>query len=264
MPQAKCRCSSVKRICIGTDFSPGAEIAASYARALALSFSATVQIVHVFDSDIFLDDDEARLRNQADRLAIRSKRLTKVAETFGGIGIESTTTVAFDPPAWTGLLAAADVGKADLIVVATKSKAQLKRVFIGSTVEELIRRSNLPVMTIGPNVKSAQDGPLSFRRIVYATDFSAEAERAVKCALSFAAHGGASLHVCHVMEAKMDHSATAVAARGDVREAIERLVSENSAGTSNSRVILLDNAALASLTSEAKACRRARLTPMFG
>jgi nucleotide-binding universal stress UspA family protein len=48
--------TAVQRIVFGTDFSPLAERAATYARGLALSFGANVDVVHVFDSDVYLDD----------------------------------------------------------------------------------------------------------------------------------------------------------------------------------------------------------------
>lgn len=230
-PVATFRCTSLKRIVFGTDFSPVAERAATYARGLALSFSAKVDVVHVFDTDLFLDDDEPRLRTFDERLEARSKRLEALGETFSGMGIRTKTELAVAQPSWTGLLKAAEEDGADLILVATRSKAQLKRLFVGSTVEELIRHSSQPVLTVGPHVAAAGDGPLSFKRIVYATDFSAESEKAAQCALSFAAHDDASVYVCHVIDCRANPPETTAAAEGDVRENLERLIAESSLGT---------------------------------
>ena len=105
-------------------------------------------------------------------------------------------------PSWSGLLKAAETDKADLIVVATRSKAQLKRVFVGSTVEELIRQATAAGVDGGAAVAAAADGPVEFKRIVYATDFSPEAEKAAQAALLFAGHGGASITVCHVIDCR--------------------------------------------------------------
>ena len=41
--------------------------------------------------------------------------------------------------------------------------------------------------------------PVSFQRIVYATDFSPEAAKACVFALSFAHYFGAHLYLCHVL-----------------------------------------------------------------
>jgi len=218
----------LKRIVFGTDFSPVAERAATYARGLALGFGASVDVVHVFDTDLYLDDAEPRLRTLDDRLQVRSEKLAAVAKIFAATGLSTKTELPLVRPSWSGLLKAAEVEKADLIVVATRSKAQLKRVFVGSTVEELIRQAPQPVLTVGPNVPAAADGPLEFKRIVYATDFSPEAEKAARAALLFAEHGAASLYVCHVIDsrANVEERATTV----DVRTHLERLLAGSSLG----------------------------------
>ncbi|MGA7158560.1 MAG: universal stress protein [Acidobacteriaceae bacterium] len=218
----------LKRIVFGTDFSPVAERAASYAKALALSFGAAVDLVHVFDTDVYLNDAEPRLHSLEERLAVRSEQLETLATTFEEAGIAIETELPMLRPSWTGLLKAAEAEHADLIVVATRSKAQLKRVFVGSTVEELIRHAKEPVMTVGPNVPVAAEGPLAFQRILYATDFTPEAEKAARAALSFAVPGGAAIFVCHVIDCKEGARGTAV--EGEVRETLERQIEESPLG----------------------------------
>ncbi len=221
-------CIALKKIVFGTDFSPVAERAATYAKALALSFSANVDLVHVFDTDVFLDDTEPRLRTLDERIAARSERLETLATEFVGAGIPTETELPMGRPSWSGLLKRAEAERADLIVVATRSKAQLKRVFVGSTVEELIRHASLPVLTVGPHVPAAPDGPLEFRRIVYATDFTPEAEKAARAALLFARHGAAKIYVCHVIGCRANPAETP--AEGDVRGNLERLIEESALG----------------------------------
>ncbi len=218
----------LERIVFGTDFSPVAERAATYAKGLALSFGASVDLVHVFDTDVYLDDAEPRLRTLDDRLAVRSEKLEALAKTFSSKGVRTKTELPVVRPSWSGLLKAARTEDADLIVVATRSKAQLKRVFVGSTVEELIRQAAQPVLTVGPRVPAAADGPLEFKRIVYATDFTPEAEKAAQAALLFAGHGVARIHVCHVIHCRAN--AEEVPSEGDAREHLERLMAASSLG----------------------------------
>jgi nucleotide-binding universal stress UspA family protein len=214
--------TALQRIVFGTDFSPVADRAATYARGLALSFAASVDVVHVFDPDVYLDDAEPRLRTLDDRLAVRSEKLDELAKRFVATGVRATTELPMVRPGWSGLLKAAETYKADLIVVATRSKAQLKRVFVGSTVEELIRHASQPVLTVGPHVAAAAAGALAFKRIVYATDFTPEAEKAAKAALLFAEQGGAEIHVCHVIDCRANQEGAS--AEGDVRANLERLM----------------------------------------
>ena len=82
-PVATFRCTSLKRIVFGTDFSPVAERAATCARGLALSFSAKVDVVHVFDTDLFLDDDEPRLRSDWRRAPSDWRRWERRSPAWG-------------------------------------------------------------------------------------------------------------------------------------------------------------------------------------
>ncbi len=70
----------------------------------------------------------------------------------------------------------------------------------GSTAEGLIRHALCPVLTIGPNVPPAGNGPITFQRVLYATDFSPEAANAAVYALTFAEESGATLYLCHILE----------------------------------------------------------------
>ena len=231
-PTATLNGTALKRIVFGTDFSPVAGCAATYAKGLALSFSASVDVVHVFDTDVYLDDAEPRLQTLDDRLAVRSEKLEELAKTFVAKGLQTKTFLPVVRPSWNGLLKAAEAEKADLIVVATRSKAQLKRVFVGSTVEELIRQAPQPVLTVGPHVAAA-DGPVEFRRIVYATDFSPEAEKAAQAALLFAEHGAANIYVCHVIDSRGDPEEAAAernVRETEVRENLERLMAASPLG----------------------------------
>jgi nucleotide-binding universal stress UspA family protein len=218
----------LNRIVFGTDFSPVAQRAATYAKGLALSFSASVDLAHVFDTDVYLDDAEPRLRTLDDRLAVRSEKLDALAKTFAAEGLRIKTELPVVRPSWSGLLKVARAEDADLIVVATRSKAQLKRVFVGSTVEELIRQAQQPVLTVGPRVPPATDGPLAFSRIVYATDLTPEAEKAAQAALLFAGRSGAAIHVCHVLGG---HEAQEAAPGGDeVRAKLEQALARSPLG----------------------------------
>ncbi len=219
----------LNRIVLGTDFSPVASRAASYAKGLAVSHSARVDLVHVFDTDVYLDDREPRLRTLEDRLAMRSARLQALAATFAQAGIAVKTELPMMQPGWRALLNSAETDRADLIVVATRSKPQLKRVFVGSTVEELIRHATLPVLTVGPHVPEAATSPLVFRRMLYATSFPAEAERAARAALMFAAHDQAKIFVAHVIGCKQN-GGTEAAKEGDARQNLERVMQKSPLG----------------------------------
>jgi nucleotide-binding universal stress UspA family protein len=88
---------------------------------------------------------------------------------------------------------------ADLIVLGTTSKHGLMKLALGSTAEEVIRTAYCPVLTVGPHVRRPGEGPVSFRRIVYATDFSAQAAKGADLALALGRTEGAKVYLCHVL-----------------------------------------------------------------
>jgi nucleotide-binding universal stress UspA family protein len=187
----------IERILLATDFSRVAEVASDYAVALARHYSSTLEGVHVVDLssadptlDVLTEPALETLRHSGE------EGLERLAQTISGITF-TTKMIEGRPPAVL-VREAVDVN-ADLIVLGTSSKHGLKKLALGSTAEEVIREATCPVLTIGPHVSKPADGPLSFRRIVFATDFSTQAEKAAALALSFAKDGGAKIYLCHVV-----------------------------------------------------------------
>jgi nucleotide-binding universal stress UspA family protein len=125
------------------------------------------------------------------------------------------------------LLRVAREHQADLIVAGTHSKSGVDRLILGSTAEDLIRHAECPVLTVGPHAKEAVDGPLAFRTIVYATDFSPKAAKAASYALSFAQDSGAHLVYCYVMEDSPDNRGSAALEQG-FEAALKQLVPDSS------------------------------------
>ncbi|HEX9201113.1 MAG TPA: universal stress protein [Acidobacteriaceae bacterium] len=194
---------SVKNILLATDFSSVSDKAASYARALALNFRSNVEIAHVFDPSVVTSYMEAILGMPLDeRHRISSEALEKLRQEFSASGIEVSTSLPEGRHPQTAILKLAQEHDTDLIVAGTHSKWGLERLVLGSTAEELIRNAACPVLTVGPHAKQPQDGPLVFRTIVYATDFSVEAAKAAVFALSFAQDSGAHLYFCYVSESE--------------------------------------------------------------
>jgi nucleotide-binding universal stress UspA family protein len=194
---------SLRNILFATDFSSASDLAASYARALALNFRSAVEIVHVFDPSKVTSYVEAILGVPVkDRRQVVNDTLEQLRSEFASAGIEarSSSPEAHRPQA--ALLKLSKEHDADLIVAGTHSRWGFERLAIGSTAEELIRNAVCPVLTVGPHATPAPDGPLVFRTIVYATDFSVEAAKAAAYALSFAQDSGGHLYFCHVAQAE--------------------------------------------------------------
>lgn len=194
---------SLKNILFATDFSSASDRAASYAKALALNFRSSVEIVHVFDPSVVTTYVEAILGVPVkDRHRVVSDSLENLKNDFAAAGIEVQTSLPESHKPHNAVLKLAKEHDTDLIVAGTHSKWGLERLVIGSTAEEVIRHAACPVLTVGPHARQPADGPLVFRTIVYATDFSVEASKAAVYALSFAQDSGAHLYFCYVAGAE--------------------------------------------------------------
>lgn len=190
---------SVKNILLASDFSSASEKAAAYAKGLALNFRSNVEIAHVFDPSVVTTYMESILGLPVkERQHISNESLERLEKDFAAAGIEARTSLPEGHRPHVALLKLAREHDTDLIVAGTHSKWGLERLLVGSTAEELIRNSFCPVLTVGPHAKQPAEGPLVFRTIVYATDFSPEAAKAAVFALSFAQDSGAHIYFCYV------------------------------------------------------------------
>jgi nucleotide-binding universal stress UspA family protein len=191
---------SIDRILLATDFSSASNKAAAYAKALALHFSSTVDVVHVFDPSVVSSCVETVVGFPAkERRRIQDKELENVRKEFEAAGLTACAVSGEGHRPWAALLEVSQQLDTDLIVAGAHSKWGIERLMLGSTAEELIRNAACPVLTVGPNAKEPGPGPLAFRSIVYATDFSPEAATAAAYALSFAQDSGAHLYLCYVL-----------------------------------------------------------------
>jgi nucleotide-binding universal stress UspA family protein len=88
----------------------------------------------------------------------------------------------------------------DLIVAGTHGKHGLQKLLSGSMAEEIFRFASLPVLAIGPEVVIDPQAEVRVERILYATDFSPESNRAMQYAYALAREYRAHLYFLHVVE----------------------------------------------------------------
>jgi nucleotide-binding universal stress UspA family protein len=188
-------------ITLATDFSPIAGIAAGYAAGLARRFGATLQLTNVLDLSLTVPAGEVLMEPALESVRRTGREsLHHLASQIPGVKTTRKLAEGFLPAPL--ILEAATESAADLIVLGTSSKHGLKKFFLGSTAEEVIRTATCPVLTVGPHAAKPAPGPLGFKRIVYVTDFSPQAEKALQHALSFAVDGHSYLYLCHVVSDK--------------------------------------------------------------
>lgn len=125
----------IRRIVVGYDFTEASDDALSWALELAQPLQATVHIVHIADSS---DDNDPSVVE-------RRAALARVADDAGP---RVTSQLALGSDVARALVDLSEEGNADLIVVATRQMSAMRRWFLGSVANELIRAAHCPVVTV--------------------------------------------------------------------------------------------------------------------
>lgn len=199
---------TVEKILFATDFSESSEKALAYVRKLAHHFDSAVTAVHVIDLSVATRSPEATmgfplpdLREAAEegvrrvRRELRRQHITEKGVVLTG---GSPATQIIDYAAET---------KPDLIVMGTRGKGNLERFMLGSTAEDVLRHVSCPVLTVGPHCIIPESEDVSWRHIVYATDFTPDTSHAALYALSLAQENQARITLCHIIPERMGECA---------------------------------------------------------
>jgi nucleotide-binding universal stress UspA family protein len=105
-----------------------------------------------------------------------------------------------DGPIVQRILAEADSGGADLIVMGTHGRGGFEHFIIGSVTEKVLRKATCPVLTVPPGVRASSGTVPRFHTILVAVDFSHASEPALRLALSLAQEADSKLTLFHVIE----------------------------------------------------------------
>jgi nucleotide-binding universal stress UspA family protein len=188
---------TLKNILYATDFSPAAENALQYAGALAKSFGAKLYALHVQEpANYALPPELWQSAEQAREEQMKELRKTMI-RAFPGVLSE---TIVGEGGLWPALVLAAKEYRIDLIVMGTRGRTGFGKLLLGSDAEEILRRAELPVLTIGPEVRPETWPSGKFTSILFATDFGPASQAAMRYALSFAEENQAKLTLLHVVE----------------------------------------------------------------
>lgn len=190
-----------ERILLATDFSPTSELALAYAAGLAQEYSSTLELTNVIDLSITVPSADVLSGEALEVLRdISEEHLKRLVDRVSGVKVRQKTIEGFQPASQ--IVDEAVDENSDLIVLGTSSKHGLKKLALGSTAEQVIRNAPCPVLTVGPHVHKPPCGPISFQRIIYATDFSAQAAKAAGIAFYIGQTNAARIYLCHVVTEK--------------------------------------------------------------
>ncbi len=174
-------------ILAATDFSTRSQRALRRAGLLARESGAELTLVHVVD-----DDQPAGLvaleRREAER--ILGEQIDAVAELRG---LSSRALVVESDP-FDGILRAAASTKADLVVMGAHRKQLLRDIFVGTTIERVIRMGPFPVLMVNKEA----DRP--YQTAMAAVDMSDPSANAMRTGKALRLPGGIQLALVHAFE----------------------------------------------------------------
>ena len=188
---------ALQRILVAVDFSPCSRAALRYAAALVRQQHGKIFLAHVLPIEPMYPfpvdpmpmemDTEQPLRHMQEIVSTPDLR---------DVACEMRAERGELWPALEDMVKANNI---ELLVVGTRGREGLKKLFLGSVAEQVFRRAICPVLTVGPHVgpECLEKGAL--RRIVYATDFTASSLHALPYALELAHQHGASLSMIHAL-----------------------------------------------------------------
>lgn len=159
------------QILAATDFSTRSNRALRQAGLLAQPGKSQVHVVHVVDDD--QPEDLVRIEMREAERTLR-EQIDSMPELRG---IEARPMVVTGDP-FDGILQAGAAIKADLIVMGTHRKQLLRDIFVGTTIERVIRKGTVPVLMVN------NEAQRKYENVVAPVDMSEASANALRVARS--------------------------------------------------------------------------------
>ena len=188
---------ALKRIVVATDMSPPASWAAARAARLAHELgSESVDLIHVIDNlaiETLRHLIQTPLETERRLTELSHKQLTQIERTLSEkYGISMTTTTLNVGRPYTEIVRYAEFVNAGLVVLGAHGGGLVRELFVGSTVDRVLRKLTRPVLI----VKREPQAP--YRKILIPVDFSEYSGQATEFAMNIAPH--AHIIVLHAFE----------------------------------------------------------------
>ncbi|MBI3998711.1 MAG: universal stress protein [Armatimonadetes bacterium] len=142
----RARTARITRILAPTDFSPGAEPALNRATMLAKRFDAKVILLHVLDLSLAaLAGLPPEMAAMPATIELAERARAEAAEEMRRLAarVPGSRTIIRDGSPRPVILDVAGELKADLIVMGTRGRTGLAKVFFGSVAEHVVRNSRV-------------------------------------------------------------------------------------------------------------------------
>jgi nucleotide-binding universal stress UspA family protein len=187
----------IERILVPTDFSDHAALALRHAQVLARLCGAELHLLTAaYLAPVWMAEGMAPVPDEV-HLQMREQvtaDLEKLADSLRRDGLRVRCSVSVDHPA-SAIAALAASWRADLVAMGTHGRGALAHALLGSIAERTLHHVSAPVLT----VRAGAAEPGALRRLLVATDFSPDAQRALEWALALAERADARISLVHAV-----------------------------------------------------------------
>lgn len=190
---------TLENVLFATDFSPCSNAALPYAMSVTRRYGATLHAVHILPTKAemvlmspeswppLVEEEDGRTEACIEQLEKQLQGIPHQVLTPRGSAADILAQITHEQ-------------EMDLLVLGTHGRAGVGKLFLGSVAEEVLRRADCPVLSVGPHVLCVPEREIHFQHIIFATDFSENSLSALPYALSLAEEDQAQLVLLHVIE----------------------------------------------------------------
>jgi nucleotide-binding universal stress UspA family protein len=183
----------MKRILVPTDFSDCADNAVNMAIQLAKSSTAEIDFIHTLYTPVewvkLPLESELQYPDIKSSIAVAKSELNKLVKKAEHAGINAGSLLVFDSGR-EEIEKHANPAKYDLVVMGSHGAKGAKEI-IGSNAQKVLRYSKVPVFVVKGN-------KTEMKKLVFASDFSAESHESFKKVLEFATLSQSEIHLLYV------------------------------------------------------------------
>jgi nucleotide-binding universal stress UspA family protein len=173
----------IQNILVPVDFSPPSKLAVDHGISLARKCRAKLTLLHVVESSATKDLQDQVLRSLSSLVASEDQDDLDLAIVMKSGKIEEHIFKTIHEQ------------KADLVVMGTHGRGLLGRWFIGSVTQGVLRKVAVPILTVSHVAR-----PSTFKRLMFATDFSLASLQAFSRVLELAQMMAADVVVFHALQ----------------------------------------------------------------
>src|SRR6201993_5072478 len=162
---------SLTKILVTTDFSEVSDRALDYAIALARRYDARIYLTHVITPDPFQFAEPQLAQATYEKIRQAAEEgITDILISGKLRGVPHEVLME-EGNVWPCLEALIVKNEIDLVVVGTHGRGKVQKLLIGSVAEEIFRKADCAVLTVGPAVKKSDKEEIELNHILFATDF---------------------------------------------------------------------------------------------